>query len=213
MNGERAAAAGPRTLIAVGSVTVAPLALAAAGLVHPHALTASTAAHWADLHVWLLPVFPLVCVGFVVPLWGRPTRTVTGLLTVLGWLAAFGYACFYTGLDAVAGIAAGTAARSAPPGTDLGPLVTPLFQAGDALGHIGAWAFLIAVAACSTALLLRVGVRVLPGAVVLLGAGYSFLDSHIFWPRGVWTMVAFAVGFGWLAGVTRERGAATTTSV
>jgi len=48
------------------------------------------------------------------------------------------------------------------------------------------------------------GRRVLPGAAVLLGAGWSFLDSHIFWPRGVWTMVAMAAGFAlWWWAVAR----------
>ncbi|WP_189147496.1 hypothetical protein [Streptomyces lacrimifluminis] len=27
----------------------------------------------------------------------------------------------------------------------------------------------------------------------------SFVDSHIFWPRGVWTMLGFALGFALLA--------------
>src|SRR5688572_16625763 len=67
-------------------------------------------------------------------------------------VAAFVYACFYTGLDAVAGIGAGTAALAAPPGADLGPVVTPLFQTGDQLGHVGAVAFMVASAAAPVAL-------------------------------------------------------------
>ena len=110
-------------------------------------------------------------------------------------MAGFAYATFYTGLDAVAGIAAGTAAMHAPPG-DLGPVVLPLFAAGDELGRVGAYAFLVAVLATSVALYQGYGVRVLPGTLVLLVAGYSFVDSHIFWPRGVFTMLGFAVGFG-----------------
>ena len=190
-----------RRFTAIGVVVAAPLALAVAGLVHPHGLTGSTAAHWEELHIWLLPVFPLVGLGFVVPLWGRPGRDLAGVASVVAWLAAFGYACFYTGLDAVAGIAAGSAARHAPPGADLGRVAAPLFDTGDRLGRIGVYAFLVAVVAASVALLLRHGIRVLPGSVVLLIAGYSFVDSHIFWPRGVVTMLGFAVGFGWLAGI------------
>jgi hypothetical protein len=33
-----------------------------------------------------------------------------------------------------------------------------------------------------------------PGAVLLLAASVSFLDSHLFWPRGVFTMLAVDVG-------------------
>jgi hypothetical protein len=175
--------------------TAAPLLLAVVGVFHPHALTSATAPVWVGLHVALLPVFPLVTAGFVVPLWGRPRRDVAGFAAVLAWVAGFGYATFYTGLDAVAGIAAGTAAMHAPPG-DVGPVVLPLFAAGDDLGRVGAYAFLVAVLAASVALYQRHGVRVLPGTLVLLVAGYSFIDSHIFWPRGVLTMLGFAVGFG-----------------
>jgi len=34
---------------------------------------------------------------------------------------------------------------------------------------------------------------------VLLAASYSFMDSHIVWPRGVVTMLAFAAGFTLIA--------------
>ena len=50
----------------------------------------------------------------------------------------------------------------------------------------------------------RHGVRVLPGAAVLFAACWSFLDSHIFWPRGVFTMAGFAVAFALLT-VTASR--------
>jgi hypothetical protein len=69
---------------------------------------------------------------------------------------------------------------------------------GDELGRAGVYALTLAALAASAVLLRRHGVRVLPGAVMVLGACWSFLDSHIFWPRGVFTMLAFAVGFGLL---------------
>jgi hypothetical protein len=53
------------------------------------------------------------------------------------------------------------------------------------------------------ALYLRHGARTLPGSALLLAAGYSFLDSHIFWPRGVFTMLAFAAGFALTAAAAR----------
>ena len=188
-----------RLLRTLALVTAAPLLLAAVGLVHPHVLGSATAVRWQVLHIVLLPVFPLVAAGFVVPLWGRPRRDVTGCATVVAWVAAFGYATFYTGLDTVAGIAAGTVARHAREGVDEGPAIQSLFQTGDALGLVGAYAFGVAVIAASVALFIRYGTRTLPGAVVLLAASYSFLDSHIFAPRGVITVLGFALGFGLLA--------------
>jgi hypothetical protein len=186
-------------------VTAAPLVLAAAGAVHPRPLSVSTAQRWADLHVVLLPVFPLVALGFVVPLWGRPRPGVAGIATVVAWAAAFTYACFYTGLDAVAGIAAGQALRHAPASVERDAAVGPLFSAGDQLGRVGAYAFLVAVVAACAALYPRAGARILPAGAVLLAAGWSFVDSHIFWPRGVLTMCGFALGFGLLAWAADSR--------
>lgn len=187
-----------RTLRTVALVALAPVLLAVAGLFHPHHLTTATADRWAVLHILLLPVFPLVTAGFLIPLWGRPRADVAGIATVVAWASAFVYATFYTGLDAVAGIAAGTVGRHAAEGTDLGPLVVPLYDTGDRLGYVGAYAFLAATLAASVALFIRYGVRTVPGTVILLVAGYSFIHSHIFWPRGVVTMLGFAVGFGLL---------------
>ncbi|MET9789689.1 hypothetical protein [Streptomyces canus] len=52
----------------------------------------------------------------------------------------------------------------------------------------------------------------LPGAVVLLAACWSFIDSHIFWPRGVLTMLGFALAFALLtAAYGRVSSARTST--
>ena len=90
------------------AVTGPSVVLALVGmLVHPSHLDSGTAHRWAVLHIALLPVFPLVAAGFVVPLLCRPR----GPAVVVAWIASFVYACFYTGLDAVAGIAAGTVVK------------------------------------------------------------------------------------------------------
>ncbi|MFI2634205.1 hypothetical protein ACH5A2_28060 [Streptomyces collinus] len=186
----------------IALVTAAPLALAAAGLVHPHGLSMSTAADWADLHILLLPLFPLLTIGLLVPLWHRPRPGIQAAATAAAWTGAFVYSAFYTGLDAVAGIAAGTAVEHAPAGANPGRLKRPLYDVGESLGHIGAYALICAVVATAAALWPRYGARVLPGTAVLLVAGWSFVDSHIFWPRGVWTMCGFALGFALLAWTT-----------
>ncbi|WP_260470586.1 hypothetical protein [Streptomyces sp. RP5T] len=180
-------------------VTAAPLVLAAAGITHPHGLSRSTAMHWTHLHVALLPIFPLLVIGLLVPLWRRPRADLAGFATVAAWTGAFIYAAFYTGLDAVAGIAAGTAVEHAPGTASPGPIKHPLYAMGEALGQAGAYAFIGAVVATAIALFPKHGARVVPGTLVLLGAGWSFIDSHIFWPRGVWTMLGFALGFALLA--------------
>lgn len=187
-----------RALRTVALVVPVPLLLAAIGLVHPHLLTPATAGRWAALHVILLPVFPLLAAGLLVPLWGRPRRDAAGAATVAVWVGAFTYATFYTGLDTVAGVAAGVVVRDAG-GADVGGSVQVLFMTGDALGYAGAGAFAAAALAAAIALYLRYGPRTLPGALVVLAASVSFVDSHIFWPRGVFTMLAFAAGFALIA--------------
>ncbi|MET8965930.1 hypothetical protein ABZX69_41880 [Streptomyces sp. NPDC004074] len=182
-----------RTLRTTALVTGPPLLLAAAGAMHPRHLTAATAGHWAGLHIVLLPAFPFLVLGLLVPLWGRPGRDVDGALTVLAWIGCLGYAAYYTGLDAVAGISAGTVAATPAHGG-----VGRLFATGDALGRAGVYALAVAALATCAVLLRRHGARVLPGAIVVLAACWSFVDSHIFWPRGVVTMLGFAVGFGLL---------------
>ncbi|MEH1125592.1 hypothetical protein [Micromonospora sp. CPCC 206061] len=184
-----------RTLRTVVLVTATPVLLAAVGLVHPHLLTAATADRWVTLHIVLLPVFPLLALGLVVPLWGRPARDAVGVATVAVWVGAFIYATFYTGLDTVAGVAAGTVASEAAGRAEVGASVQALFDTGDRLGYVGAYALGAATLAASVALFLRHGARTVPGSLLLLAASYSFVDSHIFWPRGVLTMVAFAAGF------------------
>jgi hypothetical protein len=192
------------TVRSLSLVTAAPLLLALVGLVHPHGLSRETAGDWVRLHIALLPVFPLLAIGVLTPLWGRPRRDLAGLATVVAWVSAFAYAAFYTGLDAVAGIAAGTAVEHAGEVADLRPLKRPLYEMGNTLGEIGVRALIVAVVATAIALFPRHGIRVLPGTAVLLAAGYSFLDSHIFWPRGVYTMLGFALGFGLLIWATND---------
>ena len=153
-----------QTLRTTALVTAPPLLLAVAGLTHPRHLTAATADHWAGLHIVLLPAFPLLVLGLLVPLWGRPRRMPEGALTVLAWAGCFTYAAYYTGLDAVAGIGAGTAA-----GTGVRGVVGRLFATGDELGRAGVYALAIATLATGLVLLRRHGARVLPGVLVLLG--------------------------------------------
>ncbi|WP_069758929.1 hypothetical protein [Streptomyces sp. LUP47B] len=190
-----------RVLRTTALVTAAPILLAVAGLVHPRHLTPTTAGDWAGLHIALLPVFPFLVLGLVVPLWGRPRRDAEGALTVLAWLGSLGYAAYYSGLDAVAGISAGTVVDHGVHGA-----AGRLFATGDALGRVGVYALAVACLATCAVLYRRHGVRTLPGAVVLLAACWSFVDSHIFWPRGVLTMLGFALAFALLTAATFSSG-------
>ncbi|GAA3351252.1 hypothetical protein GCM10020358_80270 [Amorphoplanes nipponensis] len=181
-----------RTLVLV---MLGPVLLALAGLAHPSGLSAATAQHWVWLHIVLLPVFPLLALGFVVLLRERPRTRTAGVARMVAWVCAAVYAAGYTGLDAVAGIGAGTVAGQPGDPAELRRLVLALYDTGDGLGAAGVYAFLAATLAAALSLGSSHGIRVLPGTVVLLAAGWSFIDSHIFAPRGVLTMLAMAAGF------------------
>jgi hypothetical protein len=150
------------------------------------------------LRIVLLPAFPFLALGLLVPLWGRPRRDAEGALTVLAWAGCFTCAAYGTGLDAVAGIGAGTAA-----GTGVRGVVGRLLATGDELGRAGVYALAVATLATGLVLPRRHGARALPGVLVVLGACWSFAESHIFWPRGVWSMLGFALGYGLLVVVSR----------
>lgn len=162
------------------------LALAGLGAAHPGGLNGDTASWWATLHILLLPVFPLLAAAQWFLLASAPP-----LLRLPGRLAAYGFATFYSGLDAVAGVAAGTV-EEAQGGAS--PVLGQLFEVGDRLGHIGAWCFLVASALIVADIAPHARWRVVPGAVLLLASSVSFLDSHLFWPRGVYTMIGIAAG-------------------
>lgn len=172
-------------------LAVPPLVLAAAGVTHPAELTAATAHHWLVMHVVLVPVFPLLAVAVWVLLVGDDG--------VLAWLArgsAFVYAAFYGALDAVNGVAAGVLVAQTPVGEAADPTAAlrPVLRLGNALGWVGSSAFLAAVLLTVSVLLRRPGRRPWLGALLVVAASVSFLDSHVYWPRGVVTMVLLAAG-------------------
>jgi len=174
--------------------------LAGLGLTHPQDLTATSAPWWTTLHVLLLPLFPLLALSLWLLL-----RGLSGPAAWAARIAAYGYAAFYTALDVLAGIAAGELTQlNAERGLQIDTVeVDRMFAVGNDLGAVGVWCFGIACGATALAVVGRVGRRALPGAVVLGAAAVVFVAGgvHIYWPWGVGTMLALAVGLGLLAAV------------
>jgi hypothetical protein len=182
-----------RVLIVAGPAVV----LAGLGLTHPQELTAASASWWTTLHVILLPIFPLLAVSLWLLLGGVP-----GPVAWVARIAAYGYATFYSVTDVIIGIGAGelTQFNAARGVQERSVEVDRLFTVGNDHGEIGVWCFLVACAATALAVVVRVGRRALPGAVLLLVAGVLFTGGwHIYWPAGVVTMLVLAVGLGLLA--------------
>lgn len=167
------------------------LQLAVAGLFHPRALAQSTAPLWWQLHVVLLPLFPLLAVVLWLLLRGEH-----GPVAWAARIAAYGYAAFYTALDVLAGIGAGYLVDREQGGSQE---ANDLRALGNDLGMIGSWAFLLAAVLTAVELVRRDGRAALPGAVLLSAGAAWFLHGHIYWPVGGLAMLGVAAGCGWLA--------------
>lgn len=173
-----------RTAIAV---LLPPIVIGLVGLTHPAHLTQAASAQWRDLHIVLLPLFPLLAIG---PwLVARAIEPVYGRITLL---LGYVYACFYSALDILAGIAAGALKHDRE-----GGLATVFGYASD-LGQIGSIAYIGATAAAAGCVIRAAGLRALPGALLALVGAYGFMQEHVYPPWGVLSMLAIAVGWLWM---------------
>ena len=172
-------------------VALPGVALAGFGLLHPLFLDPTTARAWWTLHIWLIPVFPLISVAVWVLLRGE-----RGPLAWAARVAAYGFATFYTALDVLAGIGAGLVTEVQQGGS---PAAGQLFVIGDRLGATGVYCLMACAVLTGVVLIRRDGVRAVPGTVLLAGACYPFLQGHIFRPVGVLAMLAIAAGCALLA--------------
>ncbi|QGG41412.1 hypothetical protein [Aeromicrobium yanjiei] len=171
----------------LAALLVPPVLIALVGTTHPDRLTMDAAVHWRNMHIVLLPLFPLLAVGpwllarSIDPLYGRITL-------VLGYV----YACFYSALDILAGIAAGglKVDRESGLGT--------VFGLASDLGEVGSIAYIGATAAAAGCVIRVAGLRALPGALVAIGGAYAFMQEHVYWPAGVLSMIAIALGWAWM---------------
>jgi hypothetical protein len=192
----------------VAAAAAPGILLSGLGLLHPAGLTPATATMWWQLHVVLLPVFPLLGAALVFLLRGE-----RGPLAWLARLCAYVYAVFYTGLDTLAGIGAGIAVAAEPGGS---PVALGLIGVGNGLALVGVTGFLVGSLATGVILVRRSGVAAVPGAALLVGAAVVFLHSHIYWPVGGLAMLAAGFGCGLLeyarksvdqrAGITEHHG-------
>ncbi len=169
-------------------LAVPGVALAVAGLLHPHHLTYDTAQRWYLLHVPGLLVFPLVGVALA-----ALVRLRTDPLAWAIRLAAYVYATFYTALDVVSGIGAGYVTDRLGPGVPRPEAVSLMFRIGTPLGEVGSWALLACCALVVVDRVRRCGPPGLVALVLLPGAWLVHVD-HIFSPSGVLGMLLVGAG-------------------
>ncbi len=96
--------------------------------------------HWRDLHIALLPVFPLLAIAPIL-LTRRHDRRLGILAVVLGFV----YAVCYQALDILAGIAAGALKLEGGQG------VTTMYALADGIVVAGVWSY-VAVTVLASAL-------------------------------------------------------------
>jgi hypothetical protein len=174
-----------RTIFLWVAVALPPVVLAAVGISHPMHLTAASAEYWRNLHIAILPVFPLL--GFA------PWLVMRGWDAFLSWLVGilgFVYAAFYTALDVLAGIGAGGLKLD-----DMGMATGTLFGLGNSLGFIGSVAFIAACAITGLATFRRYGLLTVPGSAVVILGSFLFLKDHIYFPVGVIGQLCIAIGW------------------
>jgi len=166
------------------ALVVVPLALTlGVGLTHPVSLNASSAAWWRNLHIILLPVFPLIGAG--------PWIVSRGSAKPWRWIAGVGgflFAVYYTALDALAGIAAGSVQLAGHPEAK-----SSLYAIADVFGPIGAFGLAVAWAAATIGVMRASGVRAVPGALAVVGALLVW-KSHVYFPVGTLGLALLLAG-------------------
>ncbi|MDN4640108.1 hypothetical protein QCD70_07620 [Agreia sp. PsM10] len=166
-------------------VSVPAMACALIGLLHPHHLTADTAARWQLMHLVLIPVFPLI--GFAPWLIARRTSRV---LAIVAAVAGYGFATFYTSLDLLAGVAAGTLQLA---GVTEGK--APVYEIAREVGLVGVVSLVLACLAATAAVFVARRLRALPGGALAVAGAVLVQPGHIYPGLGTLAMLLLAAGF------------------
>ena len=181
-----------RTLVLL--VAVPALLAAAIGLTHPPSLTAAAGEYWRNMHIALMPVFPLI--GLAPWLIARRAGTWFGRG---GAVFGYGFAVFYTSLDLLAGVAGGALVASGHPDAS-----GQVFAIARVLGAIGVVSLVLGTVLAGFAAYTVAGVSALPGAVLAAVGAALVLPGHIYLGLGTVAMLLFAGGYVVLAmAVTR----------
>ncbi len=181
-----------RTLVLL--VALPAVACAIVGLTHPHHLTMASAAHWRNLHLILIPIFPLV--GLAPWLIARRAGLWFGRIAAV---FGYGFAIFYTALDILAGVAGGALVLAGH-----ADVTGSVFAIARILGSIGVASLVAGCLVAGVAAVRVSGVVALPGAILATVGAILVQEGHIYLGLGTVAMVALATGFALMAvAVTR----------
>lgn len=182
------------------AVVMPPVVVAALAMTHPTSLTVESASHWKQMHIWLIPVFPLLALGpWLV------ARSVDRTAGVVVGLIAYAYATAYTTLDIIAGVVGGAIKEVEAGGLGI------VFPLAGHFEDVGGIAYVLAAALAAGVAMNRTGwlLGAIPTVLVVLG-GYLLWQHHIFRPWGPIAQVMLALGWGAFV-LLLSRGAAAST--
>ncbi|WP_165064961.1 hypothetical protein [Marisediminicola senii] len=186
----------PRSrLLLILGVTLPLLACILIGFTHPMRLTAESAAYWQGMHIALIPLFPLIGAA--------PWLIARRVDRRLGWVAGvfgFGFAAFYTALDILAGVAAGTVVLAGIP-----EATSSIYVVARILAWVGVISLALGVLVAGIAVFQRARLVAIP-ATLIAGVGALLVQpGHIYFPVGTLAMLLLGAGFTILAvAVTRD---------
>ncbi|MGV8894832.1 MAG: hypothetical protein ACOH1U_00035 [Rhodoglobus sp.] len=181
-----------RTLVLL--VALPAVACAIVGLTHPGHLTAASAEHWRNMHLILIPIFPLI--GLAPWLIARRAGVWWARVAAL---FGYGFAIFYTALDILAGVAGGALVLAGHP-----DVTGSVFSIARILGSIGVVSLVAGCGVAGVAAFRVAGVVALPGVILAAGGAILVQQGHIYPGLGTVAMVLLAAGFALMAvAVTR----------
>lgn len=166
-------------------VALPAIACALVGLTHPMDLTAASAEYWRNMHIVLIPIFPLI--GLAPWLIARRAGVWFGRV---GAALGYGFATFYTALDILAGVAGGAlvlAGDSAATGA--------VFGIGRILANVGVVSLVAGCLVAGVAAFRVAGIAALPGALLATVGAVLVQPGHVYLGLGTVAMTLLAGGF------------------
>ena len=166
-------------------VSLPAVACAIIGLTHPVNLTAASAEHWRNMHLILIPIFPLI--GLAPWLIARRAGVWFGRA---GALFGYGFATFYTALDILAGVAGGALVLAGH-----SEVTGAVFAIARILGTIGVVSLITGCLVAGVAAFRVAGIAALPGALLATVGAILVQPGHVYLGLGTVAMMLCAGGF------------------
>ena len=180
-------------------VALPAIACALVGLTHPMDLTAASGEYWRNMHIVLIPIFPLI--GLAPWLIARRAGVWFGRA---GAVLGYGFATFYTALDILAGVAGGALVMAGD-----SEATGAVFGIGRILANVGVVSLIAGCLVAGVAAFRVAGIAALPGALLATAGAVLVQPGHVYLGLGTIAMALLAGGFVAMAfAVTRPAPAA-----